>query len=148
MRLDAFSKKVAEIVPPIHMAMLKKQPDFIAKTRLTFQQLNLMEALRFLGPAKMSDLARLLAVTKSAVTGLADRLIKGKYARRAHEEGDRRIVRLELTPRGREFAERMARYRLDMIRGLFSNISERDRSSYLDILLKIKANIDRESGNK
>lgn len=144
MKLGEFSKKVAEIIPSIHIAVLKSQPELISKTALTLQQLMLMEALRFLGPSKMSNVAKLLGVTKSAVTGLTDRLIKGKYVRRLSAKGDRRVIKLDLTSKGKEFAEKMAEHRLDMIRKLFSNINEKDRTRYVDILLKIKQNIDRQ----
>ena len=145
MKLGEFSKKVSEIIPSIHIAVLKSQPEFISKTALTIQQLMLMETLRFAGASKMSDIAKLLGITKSAVTGLADRLIKGKYASRSKASGDRRVIKLELTPKGKEFARKMAEYRLKMIRKLFSNINEKDRSRYLGILLKIKKNIDQET---
>ncbi|MBL7158701.1 MAG: MarR family transcriptional regulator [Candidatus Omnitrophica bacterium] len=148
MKLGEFSKKVSEIIPSIHIAVLKSQPELISKTALTLQQLMLMETLRFMGPSKMSDVAKFLGVTKSAVTGLTDRLIKGKYVRRVSAKDDRRVIKLELTPKGKEFAEKMAEHRLDMIRKLFSNINEKDRAHYVDILLKIKQNIDQEERTK
>ena len=147
MKLDEFSRRVAEVLPAMHLAIVKSQPSFLSATRLTMPQLMFMETLRILGPSKMSDLSKTLGVTKSAVTGIADRLIKSKYLKRSSAKGDRRVIILDLTPRGKALSERMARYKLQMIRGLFVDVGEKDRAKYLDILAKIKENIDRKAND-
>ena len=145
MKLNEFSSRVAQALPSMHLALVKSQPSFLSNTHLTMPQLMFMETLRILGPSKMSDLSKTLGVTKSAVTGIADRLIKSRYLTRSSTKTDRRVIMLDLTTRGKVLSQRMARHRLQMIRDLFKDIREKDRTKYLDILAKIKENIDRKA---
>ncbi|MEU6170566.1 MarR family transcriptional regulator [Streptantibioticus parmotrematis] len=49
----------------------------------------------------MAELARLLGVEKSSLTGLIDRAERKGLVRRVPTPGDRRATRIELTPEGR-----------------------------------------------
>ena len=53
------------------------------------------------GGERSTRLAHLLAVAKPTLTAIADGLVAAGYASRAAEPGDRRVVRLSLTPAGR-----------------------------------------------
>jgi DNA-binding MarR family transcriptional regulator len=53
------------------------------------------------GGERSTRLAQRLAVAKPTLTAIADGLVAAGYARRAPEPGDRRVVRLSLTPAGR-----------------------------------------------
>ncbi|MBZ5736909.1 MarR family winged helix-turn-helix transcriptional regulator [Nocardioides mangrovi] len=63
--------------------------------------LHVMEQL-LPGPVGYSDLARRTGVTRSAISNIANRLIRSGLARRRLGVGDRRRVFLELTERGRD----------------------------------------------
>lgn len=55
----------------------------------------------------MGDLAAAMHLHISTVSGIVDRIEKAGYAMRARDEGDRRVVRLRLTPRGRAILPRL-----------------------------------------
>lgn len=52
------------------------------------------------GSPKMSDFAGILSLTTAAITGQVDALQKRGLVLREYGEGDRRCVRVALTPRG------------------------------------------------
>jgi DNA-binding MarR family transcriptional regulator len=70
-------------------------------SNLTPQQYRIMK-LAGAGGERSARLAERLAVAKPTLTAIADGLVAAGYARRDPEAGDRRVVRLCLTPAGRE----------------------------------------------
>lgn len=72
---------------------------------LTPQQYRILK-LAGAGGERSARLAERLAVAKPTLTATADGLVGAGYARRDAEPGDRRVVRLCLTPAGRAAIER------------------------------------------
>ena len=54
----------------------------------------------------MSDLARMLNCDTSNITGLVDRVARQGLVIRSAYQGDRRVTRVALTPRGDELVQR------------------------------------------
>jgi DNA-binding MarR family transcriptional regulator len=74
-------------------------------TGLTPSQYRIMK-LASAGGERSSRLAQRLAVAKPTLTATADGLVAAGYASRAAEPGDRRVVRLSLTPGGHAALDR------------------------------------------
>lgn len=72
---------------------------------LTPQQYRILK-LAGAGGERSARLAERLAVARPTLTAIADGLVAAGYARRDAEPGDRRVVRLCLTPSGRAAMER------------------------------------------
>ena len=72
---------------------------------LTPQQYRILK-LAGAGGERSARLAERLAVAKPTLTATADGLVAAGFARRDTEPGDRRVVRLCLTPEGRAAIER------------------------------------------
>ncbi len=68
-------------------------------SKLTHPQFFTLKRLKA-GPATVSEVAEYLGVSLSAVTSMADRLVKTGYICRKRSDHDRRLVWLELTPEG------------------------------------------------
>jgi MarR family 2-MHQ and catechol resistance regulon transcriptional repressor len=69
---------------------------------LTTPQFGVLEALHHLGPLSLGDLADKLLVTGGNVTYVMDRLEEQDLVFRERSDDDRRIVRAQLTEKGRE----------------------------------------------
>jgi DNA-binding MarR family transcriptional regulator len=87
----------------VHGALAKQA----AAADLSMIQTRLLGVLRDRQPT-MQELARLLDLDKSSVTGLVDRAGKRGYVRRTPSTEDRRAVRVHLTASGRRTVERVA----------------------------------------
>ena len=72
---------------------------------LTPSQYRIMK-LAAAGGERSTRLAQRLAVAKPTLTAIADGLVAAGYASRTAEPGDRRVVRLSLTPAGRAALDR------------------------------------------
>ena len=141
MNVREFSRHVARIMPQIHAAFVKRQPDILMKGRITLSHMLIMDILREKGECKMSELSNIVGVTRSAVTGITDRLIGAKLVKRTRSRKDRRVVRVRLTEKGRRITKKVHEYKLKLITALFANISEKERAAYLGILRKVSKNI-------
>ena len=97
-----------------------KQP---AAGGVTLAQMRVLWTLEREGSAVLGQVARMLCVSNSTATELSDRLVRGGYARRAAQPGDRRRVSLSLTSRGRALLAEFAKRRHDRWRAILRNLS-------------------------
>ncbi len=81
-------------------------PAVIPDIDVSFQQLNVLYYVR-VADASMADIARVLGVAPTVITGLVDRLEGRELIRREPHPGDRRRIRLVLTERGREISTKV-----------------------------------------
>jgi len=93
------------------------------------------------GARKQSELANELGYTPGAMTNIATGLIKEKYAERVYDESDRRIVRLEITDKGKEILVQAQKTGHEMREQLFSVLTEDEVQQYLAIQQKLLRNM-------
>lgn len=82
----------------------------------------------------MSELSRLLLVSNGNATAVVDRLEADGMVRREAEDGDRRRIRVRLTPEGLEAFEIMALGHEAEVDALLGRLSEPDLEALRDIL--------------
>ena len=143
MKQEKFYEELADITSFIHTVLVRKQSSLLIKGKIGLAQIVVVDILRKNGELKMSDMAKTLGVTKSAVTGMTDRLIRDGFLKRERSQSDRRIVWLKLTEKGNSLSRKLVKNKLDIMRSLFTNINEKDRSIYLKIIRKIKGSFER-----
>jgi DNA-binding MarR family transcriptional regulator len=89
----------------------------VAGDEVTLPQYRAMVVLAASGPQGTAELAAALAVNPSTATRMCDRLIRKGLVRRYRQVGDRRTVRITLTPVGRDLvAEVTKRRRAELAR--------------------------------
>ncbi len=142
MKQEKFYEELADITSFIHTVLVRKQSSLLIKGKIGLAQIVVVDILRKNGELKMSDMAKTLGVTKSAVTGMTDRLIRDGFLKRERSQSDRRIVWLKLTEKGNSLSRKLVKNKLDIMRSLFTNINEKDRSIYLKIIRKIKGSFE------
>ena len=89
------------------------------------------------GSSTVSEMAEYMGVSLSAITSMADRLVKTDYVSRKRSEHDRRLVWLELTDTGREVMEETTSRRREIINGLLGRLPEEDLESLYVIYHKV-----------
>ena len=96
---------------------------------------------------RMSALSRYLMVTGGNVTGLTDELEKDGMVQRDAEPGDRRSVRVALTPKGRKVFERMASEHEGWVVELFGGVAEAERHQLYDLLGRLRVQLSARHDN-
>jgi DNA-binding MarR family transcriptional regulator len=100
-----------------------------AWNELTYQQYNVLRMIDTMGPQPQGEVARRLMVTAPVVTRLASTLVEAGLVERHPDPGDKRAVRLTLTPTGRRRARAMRRDLLAAAHELLEPLPEKRRAA-------------------
>lgn len=84
----------------------------------------------------MSELSRMLLVSNGNATAVVDRLEADGMARREAEDGDRRRIRVRLTPEGLAAFEAMAVGHEAEVNAIFGGLSDDDLETMREILAR------------
>jgi DNA-binding MarR family transcriptional regulator len=112
---------------------------------LPLRQLRVCTAL-LEGPRSMSELSRELRVSLSAMTQIADRLERAGFATRHTSGDDRRVRRLELTPRGLRAMRSREQARAAHISEVFLRLSPADRTQVTSALETLRRACSQKNG--
>lgn len=94
------------------------------------------------GPQKMSELAKSLHITAGAVTTASTILIEKGYLTRLHNEQDRRVIRLDLTDKGKQQLTLLQDKGRQAMREIFQDISDEQLDKMTKIFEKAYVRID------
>ena len=90
---------------------------------ITYNDMHVIEAIGMKEPQKMSQIARIMAVTTGTLTKAVDSLEKKHYVKRQRREQDKRVVNITLTDRGVHAYRHHERFHQDMIAFVLNDIS-------------------------
>lgn len=137
MNTEQFSKRMIELLPQCIREFSRHECNYLSRGEITLPQLWTLEYLSRHGGALMSELADFLEISRPAATGLADRLIAQGLVRRENVKEDRRVVRINITAKGKKTASNIWEQKRRTLVEVFSQISPRDREQYLLILEQV-----------
>lgn len=86
----------------------------------------------------MSELGRHLGISRPNTTFLVNRLIKEGKLKREYDKGDRRIVKVSITPVGKDFIRGYKKTVVENIRENLSNLSVEEVEDLGESLDKLK----------
>jgi len=109
----------------------KKEKDFNPFSFLKFATLRFISEKR--NPT-MKEIAQWLKITPPSATSLIDGFFKAKLIKRKFDKEDRRIVRLEITEKGKRVLKEMQKEHQKRARRFISKLSSRDQKDLLRIL--------------
>ncbi|MDD3173252.1 MAG: MarR family transcriptional regulator [Herbinix sp.] len=87
------------------------------------------------------DLSEKNCVTPATITGVLSKLEANHYVYRVPDETDKRILRVYLTPEGRELAEHAELFMASLIEQLFAGFDGEEIQTLMALSQKIKNNI-------
>lgn len=86
----------------LHPKFSRMYTQMLDRIDLTFPQYTLLYQLMSLGTVSMTEISSRLEITKPAVTNLVDRLEEKRCLRRIPHTKDRRVILLEILPKGKK----------------------------------------------
>ena len=101
---------------------------------VSLAQYRVLVVLASKGPQRLADLAEALAVQPSTATRVADRLVRQRLVRRRRSSSDRREVRLELSPGGRDLVDEVTARRRKEITKLIAAVDPAERQALVGAL--------------
>jgi DNA-binding MarR family transcriptional regulator len=90
-------------------------------------------------PQTPADLADKAGVTRATITGLVDTLERDGLVRREHDSGDRRMMLVHLTEKGRSALEGILPEHFRRMAALMAPLSEHERKTLVRLLNKVAA---------
>ena len=97
---DELPKQLEETMRRANNILLKRGRSILTGMEISALQFNALLTIREFGPLTMGDLSDHLFTACSTATDLADRMERAELVERVRDEKDRRVVRLQLLPRG------------------------------------------------
>jgi DNA-binding MarR family transcriptional regulator len=88
-------------------------------------------------PRTPAELADLTGVTRATITGLVDTLERDGLVRREHDSGDRRMMRIHLTPKGHETLLSILPGHFRQMADQMASLTESERKTLVHLLSKI-----------
>src|SRR6266511_1205754 len=101
---------------------------------VTLPQYRALVVLASRGPQRMVDISAELGVNPSTGTRMCDRLVRKGLARRYRTAGDRRAVRLTLTPAGRRLVEEVTTRRRTELARIVADMPDHQRAPVIAAL--------------
>lgn len=96
---------------------------------------------QFAGGCTIERLRHVLGLTHSAAVRLVDGLVADGHVSRDQGAGDRRSVRLRLTPRGRAAARKIAHARREAVAATLADLSDSERRALTAVTERLTANL-------
>jgi DNA-binding MarR family transcriptional regulator len=133
-----------KVIAPENMAALRKQ---IHESKPSGKEAGIEDAglfytagsvfLHYDGPISMGELSRDLEVPLSTATRTMDWLVNNGYAQRLPDPKDRRVVRVELTAKGKETFQTISTYMLGRVEQAMSPLNASERKTFVCLLNKV-----------
>jgi DNA-binding MarR family transcriptional regulator len=107
---------------------------FMRSHELTMPQVSALFRLRYGGMCGVSDIADHLDVTSAAASQMVDRLVQQGLLARSTDPDDRRVKRLELTPRGHRLLDDAVEARVQWVTAMTAVLSFEQQQAIVDAL--------------
>ncbi|MEI7750761.1 MAG: MarR family transcriptional regulator [Candidatus Omnitrophota bacterium] len=99
----------------LHPKFSRMYAQMLNRVDLTLPQYTLLYQLMLLGTVSMTEVSSHLEITKPAVTNLVDRLEEKKCLKRVPHSKDRRVILLEILPKGKKIITEIQGRSLDLL---------------------------------
>lgn len=107
--------------------------DYLQQFRgVTLHQLGALRQLEA-GPLAMHELARRLGVGASSATQLVDRLMNHGLVERIPDPGDRRLLRVSLTPSAAQAVKEFKEHRRHQLTALLAPLTDAELQTFVDL---------------
>ena len=135
--LDATPMGIVGRISRVSRLLDKELKDFFADYGLEFWEFDVLATLRRSGaPYKLSAgaLLKTAMVTSGAITNRVDRMEAKGLVERVRDPGDRRGVRIRLTPAGLELIDKLVPLHVANERRLLADLTADDSGTLADLL--------------
>lgn len=134
--LNKISDDLVNMLLELHKKTFNKD-QFIKGACMPPSHVKVIFSLSHSGPVSLSHLANTIGVSKPNMTPIIDKLIQDGFINRYEDSNDRRILRVELTPKANELLKCQTQKFKDMLAIKLSFLPTDDLNSLEGLLEKI-----------
>jgi len=132
-----YETEIAKIAGTIHRELSYRIDCICSGDRLTISHMVILELLAERESSNMSELSKTLNLTMPAATAIVDKMVELGLVKRDRPAEDRRVVDISLTKKGKDSAKKVIKSRHDVIKEIFSVMTEQEKKQYLMLLNKV-----------
>lgn len=136
------ARRIAAIIQDCQRKIAARLSSELAKGHITIPQYQAILVLKKEEEVSMSEMAEHLCITTAAATSLVDHLVKQKLVERRRSVKDRRVVRVSLTPRGREVLDGVKDEMYRLILSVMEKLAPRERRTWVELYEKIRSLVE------
>lgn len=118
--------------------------EIAARHGLTGPQLTVVKMLEALGDLPLSRLSEKIRAQNSTVTGIVDRMEREGLVVRARSAADRRVVHIQLTPKGAQLAREVQVEPMDIFRDALETLGPEEARALLRVLRKVARRVEQQ----
>lgn len=132
--------KVEELISLMFMSgrLIHKQTAGRAKADpRSISQMTILSLISEGGSPTMKDIADSLCITSPSATTAINHLVKAGQLKRVPDKDDRRVIRLEITAKGREIVKKIKKDVVAQISEVLEKLNTQERNAFAGIFRKI-----------
>lgn len=137
MTLNEFADRVVRVMPRLVLILTSTERNYLARGLITIPQARVLIVLMEHGACNMRCIARAMCLQASTVTNLVDRLARMGLVQRHHGSDDRRVVTVNLTPKGHRVLANIRKEKRKTAAVMYKHLSPRERRLYPKIMEKL-----------
>ncbi|NTV78684.1 MAG: MarR family transcriptional regulator [Clostridiales bacterium] len=139
----ALSESLEVMFRQVNTAIYKHGRSILAGIQVSALQFNALLTLKEFGSLTMGELSRYLFTACSTATDLADRLERAGFVERVRSHKDRRVVSINLLPKGEDIVNSVITERQIFLGEVLKQYSDQERDNLQDALELLTSRIER-----
>jgi len=144
--LEESSRKTELLLRVICSLIRLHGREILSRHHLSPPQFEIMTAIYFEGEMSQNEMPKKLHLAKSTISSLLDRLEKQGMISKKKTQSDKRIAVIRLTFKGANVIEQVIERRRELLRVLTSQLSEKQRKEFNDIIARFAYLLEAEEG--
>jgi DNA-binding MarR family transcriptional regulator len=115
----------------------KRGREILADFNITPPQLTALQVLQRNGNITIGELGEKMYLAYSTATDLIDRMERNELVQRIRDSNDRRVVRLQILPKGEILVDEVIARRKQYLAGILIEVNEEDRIHLVESLKRL-----------
>jgi DNA-binding MarR family transcriptional regulator len=137
----SYIAEVERLFRRINYIIFRKSRNVLSEFGITPPQFSTLSTVSYHDGITMGELCDHLYLTSATVTGLVDRLEERNLVLRERDTDDRRVIRLRITPLGRDVLEKSVEARRAVLVTYVEGLTMDEKADLIDLLRKLLSNL-------
>ena len=146
--MDEILEGLFSVLPVFRKKVHKLSDNILRDKEISRPHVQIMKNLKINGPCSMTELGKMLSVSKPNITTLVNKLVELNIVKRKYKENDRRLTYIELTEHGEVFFLKIVETMKNALSKSLQKFNENDLNLFKETLNNMKILIRRMNEEK
>ncbi len=129
--------RIRMLLRHVSAVIRKRGREILADFNITPPQLTALQVLQRNGNITIGELGEKMYLAYSTATDLIDRMERNELVQRIRDSNDRRVVRLQILPKGEILVDEVIARRKQYLAGILIEVNEEDRIHLVESLKRL-----------